>query len=113
MSGIEDLPGLYRKNVNRKLLSLMQGDEVLQKYFATDQKYIRNYRPGLMKPTARNGRSHFLSPFKIVGNAEAGTFLFNMIIVWTSFIVLYLILLFRLPEIISSAFEKVRLRKAE
>lgn len=113
VAGSGNLQDIYMRNVNKKLTSLMLGEEVLAKYFETSRKYIRNFRPGLMKATSGNGRAHFLSPVKTVGSMETGTFLFNMLIVWTSVVALYLILLFRLPERLSSAFEKVRLRKAE
>jgi ABC transport system ATP-binding/permease protein len=66
-----------------------------------------------MKATSKYGRAHFYAPFKMIGNIEIDTFLFNILVLWFVTLVLYIILYYNLLQKAVTYFENLRFLKSD
>mgnify|MGYP000861590905 FL=1 len=87
-----------------------KGKELMEE---TDRKVIRKFEPAYMKATSGWGRAHFYAPVKRIGNLEIDTYWFNMAVIWTGSVILFLVLYFNLIRKLLEYFENLRLPKAE
>jgi hypothetical protein len=51
-----------------------------------------------MRPVSKNGRAHFYTPYKMIGNLAMDTFWFNIIVLWVVNLMLYMVLYFNLLQ---------------
>jgi hypothetical protein len=81
--------------------------------FETENKIIRKFQPGFMKPTSRSARAHFYAPVKTLGQNEFNTYWFNTAIIWILTVMLYMVLYFRLPQKFILLSDNLRMKKPE
>lgn len=98
---------------NRQLKDVVLDRTTIDKSVETDKKIIQKYEPGFMKPLATNGRAHFYAPVKNIGDTEVDTFVFDLLVLWTVSLVLYIMLYFRLFRKLIAFFENLRSRRSE
>lgn len=83
-----------------------------KKIIETNDRIIQKYEPVYMKPVAHNGRAHFYSPYKQLGDRHIDTFWFNITLLWCATILLYIALYFKLlNRAVSSGFPVKALRR--
>jgi len=87
---------LKNNHTNIRLREIVLDEFSTQKIIETRDKIIQKYEPAYMKPVSANGRAHFYAPYKKIGNKQADTFGFNIIVLWLVSFMLYLFLYFRL-----------------
>jgi hypothetical protein len=87
---------------NERLREYVLGADIIDQSIKTEDKIIRKYQPGLMKPTSRTGRAHFYAAVKNLGSMETDTYIFNVSVVWAITVLFYLSLYFKVPEKLGS-----------
>ena len=109
--GKKKLLELKRRYYNNQLASIVKNDKEMLYYFVVRNNVIKLKDPVYTQPVSKNGRSHFYAPFKRLGIFYVDTYWFNMIRIWLStvilFVVLYFDVLFRLLKYV----ENFRLRR--
>lgn len=99
---------IKRKNKyeNQQLASLVRNDKETMQFFRHGNKIIKLKDPIYTLPFLKNGRAHFYSPYKRIGNVYFDTYWFNIIVVWLSivvcFVLLYYDVIFRVINYIDS-----------
>jgi len=111
--GREGLVKLREDNENKWLRNLVLSHDRREVIEETDKKIIRKFEPAYMKATSGWGRAHFYAPVKRIGNLEIDTYWFNMAVIWTGSIILFLVLYYNLIRKLLEYFENLRLPKAE
>jgi len=81
-----------RAHHNKQLADLVLNRNQLKRITLQDGQFVRKMEPIYMYPVKRNGRAHFYASVKQLGNLQVSTLTFNMIVIWTMNIVLYIIL---------------------
>ena len=82
------------------------------KILEIDDKLIRKFEPAYMVPTSTIGRAHFYSPVKKLGNLTIDTLWFNVIFIWITTLIFYLLLYFDVLKKVITRFENIHWRKA-
>ncbi|KPL12860.1 MAG: hypothetical protein AMS26_16065 [Bacteroides sp. SM23_62] len=103
---------LERKYYNSSLADLVLSRREIIKIVEKNNRLIRKSTPIYMIPTAVNGRAQFYAPVKRIGNLTINTLTFNILVIWLSSIILYLILYFDLINKVVTSIENIRLRKS-
>lgn len=111
--GDEGRISLRENNENKQLKSLVLDINNPVKILETPGKYIQKFEPGYMKATSKSGRAHFYAPYKIIGNIEIDTFWFNLMVIWTVSILLYIALYYRLLQKLIYHIGNLRVQKSE
>ena len=111
LGGNDAVVKLKTEFINNKL-----SDQVLNKIQAKqiielDGRLIRKFQPIFMDPTSNMGRAHFYSPVKILGKYIIETFWFNIIFIWVTSLLLYVVLYFDLLRKVVTYFENIRLTR--
>lgn len=96
---------------NSQLSRIVRKENEIQQFFIYDNNIIKLRDPIYTYPTAKNGRAHFYSPYKRVGNMFIDTFWFNMAILWIWTILWFTILYFDILFKVIKYFENIRLRR--
>ena len=104
---------LENKYHNACLEELVLNEREIDQIVEKKNQLIRKYKPIYMNPTSVKGRAHFYAPVKIIGNRSFDTLWFNIIVIWISSFILYLILYFDLIRKIVTSIENVRVRKPD
>lgn len=111
LGGKENFLQFRLKYANSQLEKIVKNEKELLQYISYNNHIIKLKDPIYSSPTEKNGRAKYYSPVKRLGNFYIDTFWFNIIIIWLSiiiwFVVLYLDLLFKLIRY----FENIRLRR--
>lgn len=110
--GDEGWISLRENHENKRLKSLVLDIDNLVKILETPEKYIQKNEPGYMKATSKSGRAHFYAPYKIIGNIEIDTFWFNLLVIWTVSILLYIALYYRLLQKLIYHIGNLRVQKS-
>jgi len=111
--GDEGRISLRENNENKQLKSLVLDINNPVKILATPGKYIHKFEPGYMKATSKSGRAHFYAPYKRIGNIEIDTYWFNLLVIWTVSILLYIALYYRLLQKLIYHIGNLRVQKSE
>lgn len=102
LGGKTEMVAYRNRFVNEKLSSLALNEQEMVEYITYEDEFVRMRDPVYTLPTTGNGRAHFLAPYKRVGPFYVDTFWFNIIIIWLSsglwFVILYYDLLRKLIE---------------
>ena len=77
-----------------------------------DDKLISKYEPAYMIPTSTMGRAHFYSPVKKLGSLTIYTLWFNVIFIWITTLIFYLLLYFDVLKKVITKFENIHWKKA-
>jgi ABC-type multidrug transport system ATPase subunit len=110
--GSEGLIKLKSDYYNKKLEEAVLDRFRLKQIIETDTRMIQKYEPGYMKPTSPFIRAHFYAPYKQAGNIRIDTFWFNLLMLWTVILALYIALYYNLLQKLVNSFEKLELKKA-
>ena len=110
--GKEGRINLQEQYENKRLRVLVLDEEPIKFTEPTPKKLIQKFHPGYMKATSRYGRSHFFAPFKIIGNKEIDTFRFNLLVLWSVTLILYIALYYNLLQKMLTLFENLRFEKS-
>ena len=110
--GDEGCISLREDHENKRLKSLVLDIDNPDKILETPGKYIQKFEPGYMKATSKSGRAHFYAPYKIIGNIEIDTFWFNLLVIWTVSILLYIALYYRLLQKLIYHIGNLRVQKS-
>jgi len=113
MGSREAVLELRNQNHNRALSDLLLNRNMINKIEITRNRLIRKKDPIYMIPESGTGRAHLYAPVKRLGNKEIDTFWFNIIFIWITSLILYVILYFDLMKMLVSYFEGIRLRRRE
>jgi hypothetical protein len=94
-------------------------DEVLNRnstggiILITPGKIVIKGQPGYIIGTSKVGRAHFYAPSKMIGNLEIDTYWFDIIVVWTVSVLLYIALYYNLLRKLVDYLGNLRLPKSE
>jgi len=80
------------QNINNSLSELVLKRKSLETFTIFNNKVIRKMEPIYQIPASKNGRAHFLSSSKRLGNFEIGTFAFNISAIWIMVFIIYIAL---------------------
>ncbi len=109
--GKQQLLEFKRQFYNNRLASIVKNDKEMLYYFVFRNNVIKLKDPVYTMPVSKNGRAHFYAPFKRIGKFYIDTYWFNIVRIWISslilFVVLYFDVLFRLLKYV----ENFRLRR--
>ena len=94
--GKDELYLFKKKNSNSKLEAIIQNSFEVKKIIHKNNRFIRKLKPGFMYPISNNGRSHLYAPVKMIGNYYIDTKWFNVIIMWLTSLMFYIILYYDL-----------------
>ncbi len=83
---------------NKKLLEILLNEFNPEKTIEISDKIIQRYEPVYMRPGAKNGREQFYTPWKQVGNTRISTLWFNVIVLWTGSLLLYITVYYKLLQ---------------
>ncbi|MBE0668236.1 MAG: ABC transporter permease [Bacteroidales bacterium] len=96
---------LKNRHTNKRLREIMLDEFNPRKSVETQGQIIQKYEPVYMMPVSGTGRAHFYAPYKKIRDRMIDTFLFNIIVIWLVFLVLYIALYFKiLKKSVSSGF---------
>jgi len=96
---------------NKSLEDLMMNAGSKEYYRETGNSIMQKVAPVFKKPDFRNGRAHFLSSEKIIGELVINTLVFNLGVIWLMNIFLYLVLYFDWIRKILSGIGKINLSR--
>jgi hypothetical protein len=84
----------------------------VDKSIETPKKIIQKYEPVYMKPTSKYGRAQFYAPYKQVGDIKIDTFWFNLFVIWTVTLILYIVLYYKLLQKLTEGLGRIKLKEA-
>jgi ABC-type multidrug transport system ATPase subunit len=87
--GKEALINLERQHNNEFLEDLLMNTAHLDMVYRGKDQLIQKKDPIMMRPYSHRGRAHFYAPYKIIGDLEISTFVFNIIFIWAMTAFLY------------------------
>lgn len=96
----------FNEKLELLVLDRMSKDQSIE----TDTRIIQKYEPGYMMPLSRTGRSHFYAPYKRIGNLTIDTFWFNLLVLWTVTLALYIALYYNLLQKLIGFLENIKFR---
>lgn len=114
---VKDLGGkdayldLENNYYNDRLAELMLNNLTTNKIIEIDNRLLRKVTPIYMVPLSRFGRAHFYAPVKNLGDLPVDTYLFNIIFIWFTALLFYILLAFDALRKIITWTEKMKLRK--
>jgi hypothetical protein len=95
MGGRENVVALQMASQNKRLDEYLLNKNDLDKIIESKSgRLIQMKDPTYHKTRFRNGRAHFYSPVKRIGDTEIPTFWFNIAFIWLTTVVLYVALEF-------------------
>ena len=111
VGGHEAIIKLQAEFVNRKLSDQVMNKMELKQIIELGGRLIRKFQPIFMDPTSKIGRAHFYSSIKFLGKYAIETFWFNIIFIWVTSLLLYVVLYFDLLRKVVTYFENIRLTR--
>lgn len=102
----EDLFKIKQENHNKKISEILRNKGEFDAIKEEDNRMIQVIDPIFKIPENKNGRAHFYSPIKRIGNYSIDTFWFNIMFIWLTSIILYLALIFNLFRKFVDSFSK-------
>jgi len=115
LGSTEKVLELKQNYYNKNLSNMLQNKSELKKIYTTEDRLVQKNDPIFKYPSNRFGRAHFYSPVKRIGSSYVDTYWFNILFVWLSSLVWYLILYFdllkRMLDSISRFSERKTLKK--
>ncbi|NOZ46624.1 MAG: ATP-binding cassette domain-containing protein [Chlorobi bacterium] len=107
----EKIDKLKQDYYNKSLASFVLNKQELLKIKETKDGFVQLMEPIFHIPESPFGRAHFYAPVKKIGNYYINTFWFNIIFIWITTFLLYLILLFDILKKSISLLESIKFRK--
>jgi len=112
LGGVNSFYTIEKKHYNDKLAELVLNRDV-RLIKEVNHELVRKEAPIYMVPISRTGRAHFYSPVKIIVNQELETLWFNVLVIWFSSILFYIILVYDVLRKLIDWSEKVKMRRKE
>jgi len=100
---------MKRRHTNKKLEEMLENK--LGHVVVWNHRYVRNESPIYQLPKSKTARAHLYAPEKRVGSVYIDTYWFNMLILWFSALLLYIILANDLLRRLSTWNQVRKLRK--
>jgi ABC-type multidrug transport system ATPase subunit len=94
LGGHDKLVELKKNHYNEFLSSMVLNKNDLTKIYDNGDKFVQLMNPIYKAPEKNNGRAHFYASEKTLGGFAFDTYWFNMIVVWLTTLLLYIVLLF-------------------
>ncbi|MBR4265718.1 MAG: ATP-binding cassette domain-containing protein [Bacteroidales bacterium] len=102
---------LQADNQNKRLEEMLLNKNEIDKIIETqDFRLVQMKDPAYHITRFKNGRAHFYSPVKCLGNYTINTFTFNIIFIWITTVLLYIALNFNLLKKVLDGFSNLQLR---
>jgi len=103
-----------KDNYHNKNLEMLVLDQTrLDQYIETPNRIIQMYEPGYMKPLSKNGRAHFYAPYKQIGDIKINTYWFDLMVLWTVTLALYIALYFNIFEKLITVLTNLRIKESD
>jgi len=109
--GKEKLEYLQNHYHNNSLADLVLNRKTFNQIFETDSRIIQKYEPVFKRPLSKCGRAHFYAPYKLISNLKIDTYWFNIIVLWTVSILLYIALYYNLLQKFLTHFDNPGIKK--
>jgi hypothetical protein len=107
----ERLLDLKNSYYNKTLASWVLTKREPKQIIFDGKRYIQKKHPIFKMPTNKWGRAHFYAPYKMLGNKEISTPIFNMLVIWVMTIGMFFTLYFSVIRRMIEYFEKFKLRR--
>jgi len=102
----EAVYNLKIENHNKQITEILKNKSEFDAIKEENDRMIQVIDPIFKIPENKNGRAHFYSPVKRIGSLTFDTFWFNIIFIWFTSIVIYLMLIFNVFRRVMDIFEK-------
>jgi ABC-type multidrug transport system ATPase subunit len=109
--GKEKFLEFKRKYSNNQLANTVENKKEFLTYIVHDNQIIKLKEPIFTLPLSKQGRSHFYAPYKRFMNQYIDTYWYNMLRIWLSTSIFFIILYFDLLFKVIKYFENIRLRR--
>jgi hypothetical protein len=96
---------------NNQLAKIVKNDREILQYFVHNGHIIKLKDPIFTLPFSKYGRAHFYAPMKRIGNYYYDTFWFDIVFMWLTTIMWFVVLYFDLLFKVIKYFENIRLRR--
>ncbi len=97
---------LKTKHHNKQIEEILRNKTEFDAIKEENSRMIQVIDPIFKYPENKNGRAHFYSPVKKIGNLTIDTYWFNVMFIWLTSLVIYLLLIFNVFKRIMNVFEK-------
>ena len=94
------------ENHNKQLAEILRNKGEFDAIKEEDNRMVQVIDPIFKMPVSKNGRAHFYAPVKKIGNKTIDTFWFNVIFIWFTSLIIYLMLIFNVFRKFMNLFEK-------
>ena len=111
MGSIDKVVKFKLANYNEALAEWLLEKKQVKQFEVTNDKIIQKKNPIYKKPAGNWGRAHFYAPVKRIWNIYISTPLFNILVIWTGILLLYVALYLDILRRIIHYFENFRLRQ--
>ncbi len=92
MGGKDAMIDLQNNYLNKSITDLVLNRNQLHKIFEYNRKLIQRMDPVFEIPDSKIGRAHMYAPVKMLGNFQIDTFWFNLMVIWLTILLAYLML---------------------
>jgi len=113
IAGENELEYLRENYYNSQLEKVVLDKLRLDQNLITDDRIIRKFEPGFMKPTSKFGRAHLYAPYKQVGNISIDTYCFDIAFLWIVSLLLYIALYYKLLQKIVNTSVKIKRKQSD
>lgn len=110
LGGKDALLKLQDDYVNRSITDLVLNRNQLKKIIEYDGYLIQRMDPVFEVPHSKYGRAHMYAPVKVLGNIRIDTYWFDLMILWLSVGMAYMILYYDLLKKMMTQLESVLIR---
>jgi len=102
--GLDEFIHLKRSYFNEQLAQLVLNRNNLYKLVKKNGLLLRKMDPVYTYPTMRNGRAHFYSSLKQLGNKYIPTLYVNLLAIWVMTLIMFILLRFRALKLLIEIF---------
>jgi ABC transport system ATP-binding/permease protein len=107
----DELKYLHENYYNSQLEKVVLDKLRLEQNLITDDRIIRKYEPGYMKPSSKFGRAHLYAPYKQVGNISIDTYWFDLAFLWVVSLLLYIALYYNLLQRVVNISVRIKVKE--
>jgi ABC-type multidrug transport system ATPase subunit len=100
---------LRQKDFNERLADHMLNRLATSKIYDAGNRLVQKADPVYMRPTSKIGRAHFFAPYKLLGNIEIPTIIFNVAAIWIMIFGLFVALYYNWLKRLMTFLEKLKL----
>jgi len=93
-------------NHNKQVSEILRNKGEFDAIKEEEERMVQIIDPIFKMPVSNNGRAHFYSPIKKIGNTSIDTLWFNVIFIWLTSLIIYLMLIFNVFRKVIDLFGK-------